>query len=102
MKTLELYEVVFGAVGLSTKDELIENLLLIDVAHELSPAAIATLTAAFKAGPLDDGDVPSKSGRDELVAAGLVAKTITKGEWGGNACTYKGAWAFKILEATGA
>lgn len=99
MKVLTVYECVFGKIDLCSKQEIAENLALIDIVTGLSSAAIDTLHAAFKAGPLYDGDVPSKSGRDELLSHGLVGKTITKGEWGFNACTYRGAWAIKVLDA---
>ncbi|WP_407112933.1 hypothetical protein [Bradyrhizobium sp. LMG 9283] len=71
---------------------------LIDVVTSLSGGAINTLRAAFKAGPLDDGDVPSKAGRDELVSLGLMVKVIIKGDWGYNACTYKGAYGVRGLD----
>jgi hypothetical protein len=38
----------------------------------LSGAGIATLWCLFKHGPTFDGDVPSKSGRDQLVRLGLA------------------------------
>lgn len=40
----------------------------------LSPGAIETLYALFVDGPLYDGNVPSKQGRDELVDFGLVMR----------------------------
>jgi hypothetical protein len=43
-------------------------------AIELSPSAIAVLRGLFIEGPLWDGDVPSKSGRDELVNFGLAVR----------------------------
>lgn len=102
MKTLDLYKAVFGAPELFSKSELIENLGLIDIAHSLTAAAIDTLNAAFKNGPLSAGDEPSKAGRDELLSHGLVAQVISTGKWGFSACTHKGAWVRRILEATGA
>ena len=58
-----------------------------------------TLLCAFNKGPLWDGDVPSKSARTQLVEEGFMARVVVKGEDGYNACTYKGAWAARILTA---
>ena len=56
-----------------------------------------TLRCAFEKGPLWDGDVPSKSARDQLVDDGLMEKVVVKGEDGFNACTYRGAWAYRLI-----
>ena len=58
-----------------------------------------TLRAAFKHGPLFDGDVPSKTARDVLVSDGFIAKVVVKGEDGFNGCTNNGAWAYRLIEA---
>lgn len=52
-----------------------------------------------KMAPLFDGDVPSKSGRNSLLEKGYIAKVVVKGEDGFNACTHKGMWAHRLLEA---
>lgn len=99
MNTLELYKDVFGNIELDTQKEIISNLEVMDLAFNLSGAEIDTLNCAFKTGPLEDGDVPSKSGRDELVSKGLMGRVIVNGAWGYNACTYKGAWVQKTRAA---
>jgi hypothetical protein len=43
-------------------------------AIDLSGSAIEVLHGLFIEGPLWDGDLPSKSGRDELVTFGLVTR----------------------------
>lgn len=53
-------------------------------------AMLDTLTALVEQGPLDDGDVPSKIGRDELIALGLASRTLVKGEDGFTGATYRG------------
>lgn len=58
--------------------------------NSLSGSAKDTLCALHTAGPLWDGDVPSKSGRDELLKKKLAAKIIVKNEEGYQACTYRG------------
>ena len=55
---------------------------------------IDTLIALIEHGPLHDGDVPSKVGRDELIAAGLAARVVHRGEDGWTAATYKGRDAY--------
>jgi hypothetical protein len=49
-----------------------------------------TLLALLKHGPCWDGDVPSKSGRDELLTLGYAVRVIHKGEDGYTGATYKG------------
>lgn len=99
MNILNTYENAFGKLDLSSKGEIADNLVLMDIASGLSNSAIGTLRVIFNRGPLDDGDVPSKEGRDELLDHDLVAKVINKGEWGFNACTHKGAWVLKVIDA---
>lgn len=63
----------------------------------LTGAEKDTLIALVEQGPLWDGDVPSKRGRDSLVQRGLAAKVIVKGEDGWQAATYAGRDAYKAL-----
>jgi hypothetical protein len=49
-----------------------------------------SLLALAKNGPCWDGDVPSKSGRDDLIDHGLAVRVIVKGEQGFTALTYAG------------
>jgi len=56
-----------------------------------------TLIALVEQGPLWDGDVPSKAGRDALLAQGLAARVVVKGEDGWQAATYAGRDAYKAL-----
>lgn len=53
-----------------------------------------SLIALLEAGPLWDGDVPSKSGRDSLIEMGLAVRVIMKGEQGYTACTYTGGQVY--------
>lgn len=54
-----------------------------------------TLIALCKHGPLWDGDVPSKAGRDELLSRKLAAKIVIKGnQQGYQAATYTGSRAY--------
>lgn len=55
--------------------------------------------AAYNHGPLFDGEVPCKSGRNSLIEKGYMSKVVVKGEDGYNACTNKGAWAHRLLKA---
>lgn len=67
---------------------------------ELTGAQIDTLIALVERGPLFDGDVPSKAGRDGLIVAGLAARIVSNGEHGYTAATYAGSLAYcKMYEA---
>lgn len=56
-----------------------------------------TLIALVERGPLWDGDVPSKVGRDSLIAQGLAVRVVVKGEDGWQAATYAGRNAYKAM-----
>lgn len=49
-------------------------------------------------GPVWDGDVISKSYRDELLEIGACSKVSVKGEQGYNACTYFGRYLLHIYD----
>jgi hypothetical protein len=61
----------------------------------LTGAEIETLTALVEVGPLWDGDVPSKAGRDSLIDKGYAVRVIVKLEDGCTAATYLGRDAYK-------
>ena len=63
----------------------------------MTGAETDTLIALVEQGPLWDGDVPSKRGRDSLVERGLAAKVVVRGEDGWQAATYAGRDAYKEL-----
>lgn len=86
-------------LDLASRDELIRAIEMADTAANSSGALIDTLRALHDRGPLWDGDVPSKSGRDALLLDGYVAKVLVNGEQGFNACTYKGAALLRAIEA---
>lgn len=56
-----------------------------------------TLIALIEQGPCWDGDVPSKAGRDALIANGLAIRCVSVGSDGYTAATYKGRDAYKAL-----
>jgi hypothetical protein len=64
-------------------------------ADQLNGAEMDTLIALVEAGPLWDGDVPSKSGRDCLIGRGLAVRVVVKGQDGYTAATYAGKGAYK-------
>jgi hypothetical protein len=49
-----------------------------------------TLITLIENGPVDDGDIPSKSARDALLGRGLSAKVIVNQQEAGNVATYYG------------
>lgn len=61
----------------------------------LTGAEIDTLVTLVEHGPLWDGDVPSKAGRDDLIARGLAVRVVVKGTDGHTAATYAGRDAYK-------
>jgi hypothetical protein len=101
VSTEALLELLHIPLDLSSKKEIIAGIELIDETYALSSAARSTLTAMCECGPLDDGDVPSKAGRDELLEVAMAAKVVVKGVEGYNAATQKGCWALKLVEALG-
>lgn len=58
-------------------------------------AEIDCLVALVESGPLCDGDVPSKRGRDDLIEKGLAVRVIVAGQDGYTAATYGGRDAYK-------
>lgn len=56
-----------------------------------------TLIALVERGPLWDGDVPSKSERDDLLGQGKAIRVVVRGEDGWTAATYAGRDAYKAL-----
>jgi hypothetical protein len=67
-----------------------------EIWRTLSGGAKDTLVALCKHGPLWDGDVPSKCGRDELLRLGLASKIVLKNnEQGYQAANYKGSRVYR-------
>jgi hypothetical protein len=62
---------------------------------QMTGAEVDTLVALIEAGPLWDGDVPSKAGRDALIERGLAVRVVVKGEDGHTAATYAGRDAYR-------
>jgi hypothetical protein len=63
----------------------------------MTGAETDTLIALVECGPLWDGDVPSKAGRDSLITQGLAVRVVVKGEDGWQAATYTGRDAYKTM-----
>jgi hypothetical protein len=100
MATLKrLLDALHESPELSSAAELKRACELIIEVQAMNSAERDCICAGYKHGPLFDGDVPSKSGRDWLLEKGYMAKVVVKGKDGYNACTHKGAWAYRLLEA---
>lgn len=95
----KMLEVLHVPRDLSHPDEVAEAEQIIRYTSQLDAAARDTLVALFKKGPLYDGDVPSKSGRNTLLAFGFATKIVMNGEDGYSACTYDGRDAYRLLES---
>jgi len=61
----------------------------------MTGAEIDTLVALVERGPLWDGDVPSKSGRNDLIDRGFATRVVVAGCDGYTAATYAGRDAYK-------
>lgn len=100
MATLkQLLDALHESTDLSGSEELRYACKLIIEVQSMDAAERDCIKASYRSGPLFDGDVPSKSGRDRLLEKEYMAKVVVKGEDGYNACTNKGAWAYRLLEA---
>ena len=97
----KLFEVLHTDKIYDSREEILNSIDLIDDVQSLNVGAISTLDALYTEGPLFDGDVPSKAGRDLLVEKGYAAIIIVKGIEGYNACTQKGYWAYQLLKEMG-
>lgn len=75
-----------------TEDASLDGVTIPD-AGELSAAARDVLSKIARLGPQEDGDIPSKSGRDELVSLGLVERAD-----GDNLLTPKGQGCAATLD----
>lgn len=64
------------------------------ITKDFTGGELDTLNALVERGPLADGDVPSKSGRDNLIKLGFAMKTVVKGEDGFQVVTEKGLAAY--------
>jgi hypothetical protein len=65
-------------------------------ADALTGAETDTLIAMIESGPLEDGDVPSKSGRDALIERGLAMRVQAIDYWR-VAATHAGIEAYKAM-----
>lgn len=95
----QLLDALHESADLSSAEELKRACELIIEVQAMDGQERACIRASYDHGPLYDGDVPSKSGRDRLLVKGYMAKVVVKGVDGYNACTHKGAWAHRLLEA---
>lgn len=92
MKLTKLLEAIHESVETSSSAELKSACKLIVEVEAMNGSERDCIIAAYEYGPVQDGDVPSKQGRDLLLEKGYMAKVVVKGCDGYNACTHKGAW----------
>lgn len=99
MKALEqLFDILHESVYTSSAEEIKYACRVIIDTQAMNSGERDCIRAAFLQGPLFDGDVPSKTDRDTLISKGYMVKVVVAGEEGFNACTYKGAMAYRLLE----
>lgn len=99
LQLIKLLDVIHIDKNLSTHEEYVRGNALINRVQRMDAGERDCICLSFEKGPVDDGDVPSKSSRDTLVEEGFMAKVVVKGEEGYNACTYKGAMAYRLIKA---
>lgn len=63
---------------------------LVKTLKELISPRLGQLEQLIKTGPVEDGDIISKSERDDLLNWGLATRVCCKGEQGYTAATYRG------------
>jgi hypothetical protein len=98
-KLNKFFELMHESMETSSAEEIKDACAIIIEVQQFGSGERDCIVAAFDKGPLDDGDVPSKSGRSNLVQKGYMSKVVVKGQDGFNACTYKGAVAYKLIKA---
>ncbi len=81
-----------------TFSEMKRYLVIIDKAQTLSREAGETLKAMYDHGPLFDGDLTSKVGRDELANKQFCTRIVVKGDQGYNAVTADGVQALRVVK----
>jgi hypothetical protein len=101
MDLSKAFEILHVDPELNSPEEVMSACGLILRTEEMDSAMRDTLRACFECGPIWDGDLPSKTGRDSLVELGFVQGVVVSGEEGYNACTYMGARAYRLLKARG-
>lgn len=99
MNLKSLLEAIYESPETSTPEELKRACELIIRVQAMTSAERDVIRCTWLYGPSYDGDIPSKSGRDILLAEGFVAKVVVKGEQGFNACTYRGHAAYRLIGA---
>lgn len=95
----EVFDILHLDGRLNSPEELAGGLFMYDIVNTMSGAERDVLRAIFLRGPIEDGGVPSKSGRDTLLKHGYCTKVVVRGEEGYNACTYLGASAYRLMLA---
>lgn len=81
-----------AALALEANNERADA-LIVDIRLALSACCRGELRHLIKNGPVEDGDVISKTCRDDLVRWGLAVRVLVKSRWGYTAATYTGGHA---------
>ena len=96
-KLKDLLEVIHVSTELSTQEEINAALKIIQEVQDFYKEEKDVIRAAFKNGPLDAGDVPSKAGNSKLISLRYMSPIVVRGDEGYYALTYKGSTAYRIL-----
>ncbi len=87
------------SVTTSTPNEVLEACIMIVDVQSMISAKRDVIISTFESGPLSSGDIVSPELRDILVDGGYIARVVVKGRDGFNACTNRGAWAYRLIKA---
>lgn len=68
------------------------NKAIVSIVKELTPTHRETLKQLVEQGPVEDGDIVSKSARDDLITWDLAVRACIKNRQGYTVANYKG-WA---------
>lgn len=99
MKLKDLLGVIHCQIELSTPQELKDACHLISRVQDMTNGERDCIIAAFKQGPLFDGDVPSKRDRDTLMQEGFMVRVAVQGTTGHNGCSSLGCRAYYLIQA---
>lgn len=96
-KLKDLLEIIHVSTKLSSQEEINAALKIIQEVEDFTSGERDVIRAAFKNGPLDAGDVPSKASNSRLISLRYVSPIVVRGDEGYYALTYKGSTAYRIL-----
>lgn len=84
-----------AALALEANNERADA-LIVNIRLALPACCRGELRHLIKNGPVEAGDVISKTCRDDLVRWGLAVRVLVRGQWGYTAATYTGGHVLDV------